>query len=651
MEQQEPKKYYNPDTSEYVDKKGQLPPEYREIVRQLNGFGILEKRLINKVLRGEKSLEQLIEECKASAPLGQVSKNLLSQEEKAKLFEMENPWLTILNRFGCEISKEQSADQIRDIILSVFITYYTKRQYFPLLQKLYEKWHGSRKAEEFFEKLLSFSSKLGALNSYSQLYLLLNELRERFLEVFTSESETLSVAEEVSRRKFYDILRLDFEKFNYVEGFTEEERSELQASLESLFSSEDVSDLTKQIQKKLEISINNIKKRFLAWHDQLYIQVGYYEKLEEYSRLKSELGSILRSNPSYALDDGIYAAYAYFAAYRPIKAGHLSVKKINVANTINHRFELRCQVCHIESSLSELHSKIGEFQEGQTFQKFAELQTRIPEGEALLRWLQTNSQQASVQIAGIELAVDSLRKLFSSIKSVDNKYGIKYFADVLKGSQNKKIVERKGQKLPAYRLLSKSRPADIEEMLDELVRRELLWINEYHNRGVYYPLVNLAERAYLFLGPVAKTEKPRDVLQIKDQTPVVFDKNTIVRTFSQFDNKAKSWILEKLAKGQEITILKELFRNIEGEEKQSLVENAIKNLNQPILEPFLLSLFNIENEGKNENIEKLKLTLCDYFLQHPDKRLSPIFQLKIAQEKNATVKKKLQEIATLCYMP
>lgn len=506
MKQQEPKKYYNPETSEYIDKKGELPPKYREIVRHLNRFGILEKRLINKVLRGEKSLEQLIEECKG---------------------------------------------------------------------------------------------------------------------------------------------RIDFEKFNYVEGFTEEERRDLQAMLESLFISEDGSDLTKQIQKKLEISINNIKKRFLEWHDQLYIHVGYYEKLEEFSRLKSELGSILRSNPTYALDDGIYSAYAYFAAYRPIKAGHLSVKKINIVNAINHEFRLRCQVCHIERSLSDLHSEIGEFRVDQKFQKFAELQTRIPEGKALLRWLQTNRQQASVQIAGIELAVDSLRKLFSSIKSVDSKYGIKYFADVLKGSQNKKIVERKGQNLPAYGLLSKSRPEDIAEMLDELVRREFLQINEYYDRGVYYPLVSLAERACLFLEPVAKTE---DLRQIKDKTPVVFDKNTIVRTFSQFDNEAKSWILEKLAKDQEITILKELFRHMEGEEKQSLVENAIKNINKPLLEPFLLSLFNIENEGKNENIEKLKLTLCDYFLQHLDKRLLPIFRLKVAQEKDSTVKKKLQEIVTLCYM-
>ncbi len=627
----EKKKYYNPATSEYVKKKGNLPPEYREIVSHLNSLGIQEKRLINTVLREEKSVEQLIEERKST---GKVSKNLLEREEKTKLFEKENPWPTILKSFGCEISENLSASQITNNLQSVFNAYHKKRQYLPLLQELYEQQHGTDKAEELFGKLASLTS-LGNLNSYQHLHLVLNELKKRFLSVVGSESEICPLADEVARTKFYDILGINFETLNCVENFTEEEKKALNALLEVLFTTEDVPALKTSINAKLKTHIDNLKKRFVDWHDELYANAGYPDKFKEFEGLKAELKTALESHPTCTLEDDIHLAYDKVFTRQIIKPAHLSVKKVEIST--NHK--IKCKVCRVEKPLS---GTLPETEIPKVSQIFTELQTTIDEIKELKSKIEATNKRTSVQIADIELTVDSLRKIFSSIEKVRDKYGLRYFADVLKGSKNKKVRERKGQKLPAYGLLSKNGAQDVEEMLREIVRRNFLRINEHYDAGVYYPLVDLTNKTHIFL---ESTALPKD--EAAGTTPVMFDKDTIVRTFNQFDDNAKGWILEKLTKDQEIRILKELFRHIEGKERQSLVENAIGHLQKPSLEPFLLNIFNFGyGNKKDENIEKVKLVSCDYFLEHPDKKLSPIFKLKLAKEKYPAVKQKLQDIIT-----
>jgi hypothetical protein len=655
-------KYYNPATLGYVEKKGQLPPEYREIVRQLNASGILEKMLINQVLRGEKSVEQLIAERKV---VGKVSKNILEEEEKTKLFEEGNPWLTILKSFGCEISEAQSADQITDILQSVFGVYCQKRQYLPLLRELYEKQHGTDK--ELFEKLTSFAS-LSNLNSYKHLHVALTELKKKFLNVFGSESEILRVANKVALIRFYDTLGINFEKLNYTGGFTEEEKKELESLLDPVLKDgakavEDVPALVTRINSKLQTYINNLKKRFVEWHDELYAKSGYADRFKEFEQLKEELKKSLKSHPTCTLEDGVYLAYSKILDYQSIKPDHLSVKKVEI--TANRK--IRCKVCQVEKSLSdplpetEASSESG-FRLRQTltepFSSFASsglegrLQTVIDEIKKLKSEIETTEKRTSVQIADIELTVDSLHKIFNSIRRVHDKYGLKYFADVLKGSQNKKVLERKGKKLPAFGLLAENKTQDIENMLTELVMRDFLRINERYDSGIYYPLVGLAHKAHTFLESIEQTKDTGKVDNpdengVDVSSTVVFDKNTIVRTFNQFDNNAKSVILEKLAKDQEIKILKEFLTYTEGKERESLVENALKYLEKPRLEPFLLNIFNLGNGKEDGNIEKLRMLSCDYFLQHLNKKLLPIFKFKVTKEKYPAVKEKLQEIVTV----
>jgi len=624
------KTYYNPATSQYVKKKGKLPPEYKEIVANLNRAGIQEKRLINTVLRGEKSVEQLIKERKSSS---KASRNLLKKEEKTRLFEKENLWLTILKSFGCKISEHLSVSKITSNIRSVFNAYYEKRRHLPLLSELYEQQYGADKAKELFGKFTSFAS-LGNLNSYKHLHVLLNELKKRLLNVFGPESEICSFADEVSRIRFYDILDINFGKLIYAEGFTEEEKKDLNALFEALFTTEDVPALKARIDKKLENHINNLKKRFMDAHDELYTNAGYSDKFKEFEGLKVELKTALESHSTCTLEDDIHLAYRKVFNRRIIKPDHLSVKKVEIST----HPKIKCKVCRVEKPLS------GSFPDTEipkVSQILTELHTTIDEVKKLKSKIEATDKRASVQIADIELTVDSLRKIFSSIKEVNKKYGLKYFADVLKGSKNKKVRERKGEKLPAYGLLSKNRVQDVEDMLRELVRRNFLSINEHYDAGVYYPLVGMANKAQIFLS----TAQPID--ESTGTTPVVFGKDTIVRTFNQFDDSAKGWILEKLTKDQDIKTLKELFRHIEGKERQSLVENAIEHLQKPCLEPFLLNIFNFGNGRKNEDVEKLKLVSCDYFLKHPDKKLSPIFKLKLAKEKYPAVKEQLQEIVTV----
>ena len=462
-------KYYNPATSGYVNKKGQLPPEYREIVRQLNASGILEKRLINQVLRGEKSVEQLIEERKSAKSNGRLR---LTAKGKG-------------------------------------------------LKNLLEK-------EE----------------------------------------------------------------------------------------------------------INNLKKQFVDWHDELYANAGYFDRFKEFEQLKAELETALESHSTCMLEDDIYLAYSRIFNRQIIKPAHLSVRKVEI--TTDHK--IRCKVCRIEKTSS---GPFPETEASKVSQILTELHTTIDSIKELKKKIEaTDNKRTSVQIADIELTMDSLRKIFGSIGKVDDKYGLRYFADVLKGSKNKKVLERKGQKLPAYGLLSKNRVQDVEDMLKELVRRNFLRINEHYDSGVYYPLVVLANKAHIFLESIVQ---PKD--EVTHATPVVFAKDTIVRTFSQFDDSAKVWVLEKLAKDQEIKILKDLFRHLEGREQQSLVENAIKYLQKPCLEPFLLNIFNFGNGKKgSEYIEKLKLISCDYFIGHPEKKFLPIFKLKVTKEKYPVVKEKLLEI-------
>jgi len=636
------KKYYNPATSQYVKKKGQLPPEYREIVRELNRFGIQEKRLINQVLREEKSAEQLIKERKSA---GKVSKNLLEEEEKTRLFEEGNPWPTILKSFGCEISENLSASQITNNIQSVFNAYCEKHRHLPLLRRLCEKGHGTDKAEELFGKLASLAS-LGKLNSYKHLHLVLNELKKRFLNVFGfdtlrtqpkgSESEILPFAGEVARIRFYEILGVNFGKLNYVEGFAEEEKKELEALLETLFTTEDVLALKERINTKLETCINGLRKRFVSAHDKLYTSVGYSDKFKEFDGLKSELKKALDSHPTCTLEDDIYLDYSSLLNRQIIKPAHLPVKKVEIST----HPKIKCGVCQVEKPLS---GALPETETAKVDQIVTELQTTIDEIKELKSKVEASAERTSVQIADIELTVDSLRKIFSSIERANDKYGLKYFADVLKGSKSKRVRERKGQKLPAYGLLSKNRTQDVEEMLKELVRRDFLDIKEHYDSGVYYPLVVLANKGRIFL---KSTEQPKD--ENASETPVAFDKDTVVRTFSQFDDKAKGGILEKLAKDQEIKILSGLFKHIEGGERVSLVETAINHLHQPYLTPFLLSIFNLGNGNKKGvDIERLKLMSCDYFLRYPDKRLSPIFKFKVNKEKYPAVKEKLQEIVAV----
>ena len=655
-------KYYNPATSGYVNKKEQLPPEYREIVRKLNKAGILEKRLINQVLCGEKSVEQLIAERKSA---GKVSKNVLEEEEKTKLFEEGNPWLTILKSFGCEISEAQSAAQITNILKSVFGVYCQKRQYLPLLRELYEKQHGAD--EELFKKLISFAS-LGNLNSYKHLHLVLNELKKRFLDVFGSETEILSVANKISLIRFYDRLDINFGQLNYVGGFTEKEKKELDALLDPALKDgakaedgftgvnhvEDVPALVARINSKLKTYINNLKKRFVDWHDELYANAGYSDKFKEFQQLKEELKRTLKSHPTCTLEDGIHLAYSKIFSHQVIKPDHLSVKKVEI--TTNHK--IRCNVCQVEKPLSGSLPETEVSSEGDfCLHQITEVQTIIDEIKKLKSKIEATDERTSVQIADIELTVDSLRKIFSSIGKVNDKYGLKYFADVLKGSKNKKVLERKGQKLPAYGLLAENRTQNVENMLTELVRRDFLGIHQHYDSGIYYPLVGLASKARTFLESTDAVASLRSNLiaskakqSVDVPSTVVFDKNTIVRTFNQFGDDVKIWILQKLAEDQETKILKELLTHTEGKERKSLLENALKYVEKPRLEPFLLNIFNLGNSKKDEDIEKLKLVSCDYFLQHPDKKLLPIFNLKIAKEKYPTVKEKLREIVTVLDM-
>lgn len=93
---------------------------------------------------------------------------------------------------------------------------------------------------------------------------------------------------------------------------------------------------------------------------------------------------------------------------------------------------------------------------------------------------------------------EEAQKIFSCIWRMKEQYGVSLVADVLKGSQNKKVLQYGFNKLSTYGLLKNFTAKQIADLMNVLIAEGYLYLTEGQ-----YPLVRLRPKAY----PVLKSQE------------------------------------------------------------------------------------------------------------------------------------------------
>lgn len=637
--------YYNPTTSSYVKKFNSLPIEYKHIVVDIWEKGINEKKLINLVLCQEKSIQELIDanssqkrrlvkasgkaRAEASARKA-VERREARDAKKAKeearektakneIFNQNNKWLDIFKVFRCKISLEQSSSKISENLTTTFNFYKERSSSIRSFKDVYGK------DDKLFDNFLQFFSTYKGFGFLSDNF---NLIKKTLLQIFSSEMEILEASNKFLSLKLHIAFRINFSRlenlcgrsFQDLMGSEDElcqKIEEIKRLIKQFFLVSNKTSHVLQINKKIEEYENYVENSFIQWHNSFYLNKEYLVIFDEITHSRKELKNLILEYPACFLSNAIYTKYNLVIGRSILKPDHLSTR---ISKT-----KISCEKCRLFITYSDIISN-------------AEFNWNIPsinkqeildETGKLISKIKSTQYKSFVQVDGITLSIDSIYKILNSIKICSDKYGLHYFTDVIKGSKNKKIQERNGHNLPAYKILSKEKRDKVLGILKWLVDKNLIGINVHSRRRIDYPLADITTKAGLFL-KAYKEKKP---------TNVIFDKKTIITTFTQFNNLEKETILDLLIKDEEVGILRQLLTKISEKKSEYLVKSAIEKLSKSLLEPFLLNMFNFKRE-------KLKIISCDYFLEYRNKELLPILKLKLAKEKDE-IKSRLTTLVSL----
>lgn len=115
--------------------------------------------------------------------------------------------------------------------------------------------------------------------------------------------------------------------------------------------------------------------------------------------------------------------------------------------------------------------------------------------------------------------------IFSCIKRMGERFGITLTAQVLKGSQNKRIREFNFDSLSTYGLLSRYKEKDITDIINYLLAEGYLMLTDSK-----FPIIRLAERAISVIKKAENVWMKKAILTAKIQTEGNNDLFTILRT-------------------------------------------------------------------------------------------------------------------------
>jgi len=119
-------------------------------------------------------------------------------------------------------------------------------------------------------------------------------------------------------------------------------------------------------------------------------------------------------------------------------------------------------------------------------------------GEARIPEECSNCSNCNEESEVIDLTIEA-QKIFSCILRMKERYGISLLADVLKGSQNKKVLQLEFHKLSTYAILEDRTLKEIKDLINFLVAEEYISLS-----GGEYPIAKLEKKAIPVLKSQAK---------------------------------------------------------------------------------------------------------------------------------------------------
>jgi ATP-dependent DNA helicase RecQ len=139
----------------------------------------------------------------------------------------------------------------------------------------------------------------------------------------------------------------------------------------------------------------------------------------------------------------------------------------------------------------------------------------------------------------VDITLDA-QMILSCVKRMDERFGKTMVAQVLKGSQNKRIIELRLDKLSTYGLMSKEPTKEIANKIDYMIAEGYLALTEGQ-----YPVVILQEKAYFVLTGKEKVWKKesRKVVDASAPTNELFDRLRILRKDISTEEKVPPYII------------------------------------------------------------------------------------------------------------
>ena len=130
------------------------------------------------------------------------------------------------------------------------------------------------------------------------------------------------------------------------------------------------------------------------------------------------------------------------------------------------------------------------------------------------------------------------KKILSCIYRLEQKFGVKYVIDVLRGSQNKKLVENKHDSLSTYGLMSNYSEADLRYYIETLITLGFL-----EKTGGEYPILHwttTSPRVISGAASVMMRKKIRQITHKKDTAAFEYDKEL----FNELSTLRRQWAQE-----------------------------------------------------------------------------------------------------------